>query len=783
MLVAGHPGAEFTLTVRIARQLARARVLLLKYTRSRQSILRAGGLVRWFFGFFFISGFCSILYELVWLRLAMAQFAVTTALISIVLSAFMIGLGFGSWAAGRYVRKLELLPALPSLRFYALVELLIGVSALVVSRELAQGRALLERLDAGHPVSLAAYYILAGLWIGLALIPWCACMGATFPFAMAAIRERFSGKSERSFSYLYLANVLGAMTGAVVPLLMIEEWGFLRTLHVGAVLNFSLAASAFLLSLQPVETAKTATVATPAPPSGTASSWPYSVLWGTGFTSMAVEVVWIRLFTPGLSTFVYAFATILALYLGATYLGSQSYRRSKRVGRGASGFLFALLAFSVVFPLLICDPRLPIIYHLRVVCLIPFSFIVGWITPMVLDHVARGDPDRAGRGYAVNIAGCVLGPLVSGFVLLPWLGERYTLLACALPWMVVSFRKSATASLASKMHAQTLWKSALVSLLALVLVAATNDYETRFSPREVRRDSTATVTALGLGMEKQLLVNGIGMTGLTPITKMMAHLPLAFLASPPKSALVICFGMGTTHRSMLSWGISSTAVELVPSVVSVFPYFHSNAGQLLRSPLSHIVVNDGRFFLERSPAQYDAIVLDPPPPVEAAASSLLYSKEFYALARQHLRPGGILQQWFPTSDDPAIIASVAKALKESFAYVRVFRSIEKSRGCHFLASDSPFPSYSAATLASHLPPAAVADFLEWDPDSTAQRQFDRLLKKELSLDDLIGPAPGVPALQDDRPINEYFVLRRLEDREYRKGLWRYILARVGWKAP
>src|SRR5258708_7690227 len=40
----------------------------------------------WFFFFFFVSGFCSVLYELIWLRLSMAQFGVTTALTSMVLS-------------------------------------------------------------------------------------------------------------------------------------------------------------------------------------------------------------------------------------------------------------------------------------------------------------------------------------------------------------------------------------------------------------------------------------------------------------------------------------------------------------------------------------------------------------------------------------------------------------------------------------------------------------------------------------------------------------------------
>jgi predicted membrane-bound spermidine synthase len=74
-------------------------------------------------------------------------------------------------------------------------------------------------------------------------------MGATFPFAMAAIRERGSAKSPRSVSYLYLANVLGAVAGAAIPLLLIERRGFQGTLDVGAVLNLYLAMSALLLSL------------------------------------------------------------------------------------------------------------------------------------------------------------------------------------------------------------------------------------------------------------------------------------------------------------------------------------------------------------------------------------------------------------------------------------------------------------------------------------------------------------------------------------------------------
>jgi spermidine synthase len=742
--------------------------------------------VRWYFSFFFVSGFCSILYELVWLRLAMAQFAVTSALISIVLSAFMIGLGFGSWGAGRYIRNRKSLSRIPALRLYALTELLIGLSAILVPHELVWGRVLLHKLDAGTPLSSATYYAAAGFCIALTLVPWCACMGATFPFAMAAIRENPSTPSARSFSYLYLANVLGALTGAAIPLLLIESMGFKATLHVGAVLNLVLASAALTLSLRSAQQPARAPQPPTPPQTSVPSSqaWCYYLLFAAGFTSMAVEVVWIRLFTPALGTVVYAFATILGLYLGATYVGSLIYRRGKFGENAPGNFFMASITLAVLLPLLFCDPRLPLIYPLRVVAILPFSLAMGFLTPLILDRVSQGDPERAGRGYAINITGCVLGPLVSGFLLLPLLGERFTLVAFALPWIAVSFRRPPAAlANASRFHPQVVLKPLLAASISLVLVFVTRDYESQFHPREVRRDSTATVTAAGASrVQKVLLVNGIGVTGLSPITKMIAHLPLAFLPRPPKSTLVICFGMGTTHRSALSWNVPSTAVELVPSVVAVFPFFHADANQIMRSPLSHVVIDDGRFFMERSNQQYDVIAIDPPPPVEAAGSSLLYSKQFYSIAKIHLAPDGILQQWFPQGNhDPALLASVAKSLRESFPYVRVFHSVQ-GWGYHFLASQSPLPFPSAATLASHMPPSAVADMLEWGPELDAERQFAAVLHQELSLDDLIEQVPGVPALQDDRPINEYFILRRVQDAEYRRALWQKILTRLGTKS-
>ena len=166
----------------------------------------------WLFVFFFISGFCSLLYEIVWLRLAMAQFGVTSALVSIVLSTFMAGLGLGSWASGRLIRRHENKIVFPALRIYALTELAIGASAIVVPHELLWGRKLLEHLAISSSWS---YYVVSGIWIGFSLAPWCACMGATIPVAMLAVRRRHQEEAPRSFSYLYLSNVLGAVAGTI----------------------------------------------------------------------------------------------------------------------------------------------------------------------------------------------------------------------------------------------------------------------------------------------------------------------------------------------------------------------------------------------------------------------------------------------------------------------------------------------------------------------------------------------------------------------------------------
>ena len=713
----------------------------------------------WYFIFFLISGFCGILYELVWLRLAMAQYGVTTPIVSIVLSAFMGGLGIGSLIAGKLIRRYGQKFSVPPLWFYAGSELLIGLSALTVPSELAVGHRFLSHLASSTEFSSVTYSLISGICIALTLVPWCALMGATIPLAMFAIRSDLRYQSSRSFSFLYVSNLLGAMLGAILPLAIIEFRGFHSTLFVGMLLNFLIAFSAFVLA----KARKIGSDIAPEPnvPVRSARNQGIlAVLFLTGLTSMGMEVVWIRLYTPFVGVMVYSFALILVTYLGATFLGSFAYRSFAQNPESRGWFSLAALSLLAVLPLFACQPG-HMNFLLRVMLgIAPFSAALGYITPQLVDLWSQGDADLAAHAYAVNVFGCILGPLVAGFISLPRISERWSLFLFAVPWILFGF-----SNFVQHYSTAAIWRKriAAICFLALTLFATLKpkSFESHYPRHVLLRDNTATVIAAGTGVSRVLLVNGVGITTLTPTTKAMAHLPLALMDHRPDNVLVVCFGMGTTFRSALSWGIHVTAVDLVPSVPKLLWYYHADAPKLLHSPLAHVIIDDGRRYLDRTSDKFDLITIDPPPPLPAAGSSLLYSEEFYAVAKKHLKPHGILEQWLPSySGDPFLRSSIAQAIKLSFNHVRAFRSIE-GWGVHLLASDWPIPARSSQDLAGELSANARGDFIEWGPAITPVGQFDILLNNEFNVDDIVAASPSAPVMRDDRPTNEYFAVRYL----------------------
>jgi predicted membrane-bound spermidine synthase len=744
---------------------------------------------------FFFSGFASLVYQVVWTRMAFASFGIITPVLSVVLSIFMLGLAIGSWAGGCFIASLVKRTRVSAAIFYALAELLIGLGAFAVPKSFLLSEHIL--LPAGQMDSFN-YLLFSALALAFSILPWCVCMGTTFPLMMAYIRER-DGQNTGSFSFLYLANVLGAMSGALLPaFVFVEILGFHQTLWVAAAANFTIAAIAGCLGLKGKNLAADTlpeTQGSVEPAHATAPNdsrrrlirW---ILFSTGFGAMAMEVVWTRAFTPVLKTQVYSFALIVFTYLGATFVGSAWYRKDlKKKSVWPISKLMACFIVAVFLPILAGDPRfvkmdwnaeidgISAIIILASIC--PLCAILGYLTPSLIDEYAAGDPAIAGRAYAINVLGCILGPIFASYVVLPWISERYALIVLSLPFFV--FYRLGWENLPLWQRLGSGMAASAVMICALFFSRDFQGLVSNFSKNmEVRRDYAASVISAGDGMNKRLLVNGMGMTILTSITKFMVHLPLALHEGKPKSALVICFGMGTTYRSALSWGIDTTTVELVPSVPKSFGFFFADDARFLNNTNGHIIIDDGRRYLKRTAQKFDVIVVDPPPPVSAAGSSLLFSKEFCTLAARHLNPDGILQIWFPNgipvnthggtnatydsiawgSVRKAIAAQgLIRALQQSFPYVRCFSSVEKS-GVHLLASMNPIEIPSPEKLAARMPASAQDDLLEWNTSQNLQTYFGSVTSQEIPITNILNPDPKIE-ITDDNPLNEYFLLRQI----------------------
>jgi spermidine synthase len=325
--------------------------------------------------------------------------------------------------------------------------------------------------------------------------------------------------------------------------------------------------------------------------SGRLRKW---LLFFTGFSAMAMEVVWVRAFTPVLKTQVYSFAMIIFAYLAATFLGSAFYRRDLRRNRLRSlAGLLSLISAAAFLPIVLNDLRFlwtsrflnidgvsPLILLLSIS---PLCALLGYLTPGLIDEDALGEPAAAGKAYALNVFGCILGPLIASYLLLPTVGERHALILLALPFLAFFLMTSRSLPRWYRYATHVVVGALLICSLFYSIDFA--DYVSMHTGHaQVRRDYAASVVSAGEGRDKWLLVNGIGMTNLVPETKFMIHLPLLLHTGKPESALIICFGMGTTFRSGVSWDIETTAVELVPSVKEAFGFYHSDAREVLNNP-------------------------------------------------------------------------------------------------------------------------------------------------------------------------------------------------------
>jgi MFS family permease len=120
-------------------------------------------------------------------------------------------------------------------------------------------------------------------------------------------------------------------------------------------------------------------------------------------------------------------------------------------------------------------------------CGVSISMALAGKVHLVDDH-ARGEPGAAGLAYAVNVVGCILGPLLSGYILLPMLGVKWALLLMALVYPLFLVGRAAMQADKVAMAAKL---AGVVVLIVALFSTRTHEDPSVYVNAEVRRDATA----------------------------------------------------------------------------------------------------------------------------------------------------------------------------------------------------------------------------------------------------------------------------------------------------
>jgi len=626
---------------------------------------------------FVLSGAAGLVYEVAWQRILALTTGVGVTSIAIITAAFMAGLGVGSHAGG--VISARLTPR-RSLQAFAVVEA--GVAGFALLSPILYYDVLYQRAPgayAGLGRAVATHL--------LTLLPPTALMGMSLPLLVRGlVWERHV--ASRTIGFLYGANALGAALGAALT-----PWVLLRFLDVGGALAAGAACSGLaalgVLMLKAPDTLAPG----PRPEAAEESTEPARPLslWValyalSGFVSLSLEMAWFRVLDVTAKGAAFTFGTLLAVYLLAIGLGTLfAARYAPGVRRPLRLFLGCqcgvTLATAVPHLLLVWLPAdLPglawlVEYghrqygvkmvpfetgaFLAVYALLPLllfgasAFLMGVGFP-ILQRATQGDPAVSGRRVgllqAANIAGCVLGSLLTGLVLFDHVGTGgvprvLTLLAGLLAvagfWML---REARFAGLA-----------VLLAVLALALPDNERLWRRLHGEPDAARtfvqEDMASVTALTPEGDDRfrLWINGRHNSWLPFgwLHTVIGALPTAAHSAPLEVA-VVGLGSGDTAwasgfreetRRIAVFEIASSQVHLIRGMQGA-PGM-GRLDEFLADPRFAITLDDGRRRLTADGRSYDVVVADSVD-YDTSMVTYLHSVEYFRMLKSRLRAGGLV---------------------------------------------------------------------------------------------------------------------------------------------
>jgi len=752
---------------------------------------------------FFCSGGTALVYEVVWSKFLSQMFGSTIYAQTVVLAVFMGGLALGNKILGRWADRLQ-----QPLRTYGYLEIAIGVYAFLFATLdqwadrlfVAVGSRLME-----HTFWLLAW---KGLLSVLLLLGPTMLMGGTLPL-IAAWLQKFSADAGRRSSLFYSVNSLGAVAGAgLAGFWLVQNLGLVATMQMTGLANVLIGGIAGWLGQKQFSQPVNASEA-PAETSADQSSflsWRMScaVVALTGAVAMAMEVLSSRslamIFGSSLQSFaVVLMAFILGIGLGSAWIASSRRRCSDQkmivlllclAAAWVSGLVFNLERLVDYYRMArtgIAPSSVGYLYYLGFTTAVALVVLglpaacTGAVLPLMIQASAgagRTLGTRVGGLLTANTLGSVVGTLLAGFVLMPLFGLRnaflvlvlvlalaalfvalhsgwragrgLALVVVALPvallffggdswrWVMGSgvFRGrekefSATAMPLRKQHVKMLFYDDAPD--ATVSVEEGDDIVGNYN-RCLRTNGKPEATSKA-DFNTQMLI---------------AHLPLL---TRPDSKDVFVFGLGS--------GISVGAVRSYPEVTNIViaencdpviraaKYFDEWNRGILSDPRTRLWHEDARTVLKLSSQEYDVIIAQPSNPWTAGIGSV-FSQEFYHLAANRLKPGGIMVQWFHLYEmHDGIVELVMRTFRSVFPNVEIWDSCDGD--IIMLGSLQPWESSPEIFAKNFALPGVHADFAKLGVNSP-EALFVRQFASQRTGYAITGPGP----MQSDLfPVLEY----------------------------
>ena len=676
---------------------------------------------------FLVSGVSALIYQTAWQRM-LGMFGGSDSIsATLVVGAFLFGLGIGSHLAGVYADRLTSRRAVVA---FALCEL--GIAAFG-----ALSRWVFYDLFFGELVAVAdsRWTIFAMLFLGL-LWPT-TLMGMSLPFLAKAIVRRID-RSATAIGWLYGLNTIGAGVGAVLAgWWLVGAYGYAPTIWLAAVLNAAVGVAALLVApgmrtddAQPPRRGAAGRIG--------AGVWRWCILMlVSGFIIISLEIVWFRLIGLMLQSNAYTFALVLSVFLLGDGIGiiAGAYwvpriRDPKAFFVGLQGVVAVYAVGSIwvlwdvfdrvdAFRIFVENDAMrdfaanwPMVIGLTLALVLPPSFLLGLSFPLA-QRAVQDDPavvgQRVGLIQLFNILGNTAGSIVTGLFLLHWLGTSATLRLLAAIGIVFTTMLLLGHGRAMPRRALAGTAAVWVGLLALVVgFPAGREFWSRlhnalpFHTVHFAEDRTG-VTLLRVDPRGNgtFFIQGHSQARLPFIDVHGLLGALGPLVHPdPKRVLLIGVGGAATPYAA---GVNPKtervrAVEIVGSSYEVLDAYaaanrESAIARVRADPRYEWVLGDGRRDLFVADGRWDVIEADAILP-KTSHSGMLYSVEFFRQVRARLAEGGIAVQWAPT-----------ERIVDTFA--AVFPHVVRVQNI-LLGSDRPIPFDMAAFRAKLLEPATSA---------------------------------------------------------------------------